>query len=75
MIPFQGRVPEVGLEVAGVLQVLRDAAGLRLEMLHLVGHSLGAHVSGFAAKYFNGSIARITGVAATTSEIKLATLK
>lgn len=58
----QARVPEVGLEVARVLQLLRDAAGLRLELLHLVGHSLGAHVSGFAAKHFNGSVARITGL-------------
>ncbi|KAF2368030.1 Lipase/vitellogenin [Trinorchestia longiramus] len=58
----QSRVPQVGEEVGRVLQYLLDHAGLSSLLLHLIGHSLGAHVSGFAGKYLNGTLARITGL-------------
>lgn len=59
--PHPGRVPAVGVDVATVIENLRVHGGLNLDRLHLIGHSLGAHVSGFAGKHFNGSIAQITG--------------
>jgi len=56
------RVPAVSRMLADVVQYLVDRQGLRLEDLHIVGHSLGAHISGLAANYIPGTIDRITGL-------------
>ncbi|KAK3929444.1 Lipase member I [Frankliniella fusca] len=56
------RVPAVSRQVADVVEYLLLQHGLRLEDLHIVGHSLGAHISGLAANYINGTIDRITGL-------------
>ncbi|TSY69808.1 Lipase member H [Bagarius yarrelli] len=37
-------------------------AGLSLSSIHMIGVSLGAHISGFTGAYFNGSIGRITAL-------------
>lgn len=40
----------VGLELAYLIKKLRDEHGLRPEDVHLIGHSLGAHLSAYAAE-------------------------
>lgn len=40
----------VGLELAYLIRKLRDEHGLRPEDVHLIGHSLGAHLSAYAAE-------------------------
>ncbi|KAJ3626153.1 hypothetical protein MTP99_016671 [Tenebrio molitor] len=37
-------------------------SGVDPQTIHLVGHSLGAHVSGFAARRVKGKIGRVTGL-------------
>lgn len=44
-------VPTVGRAIGEFVQFMRSHGGLRLNTTHLIGHSLGAHVAGFAGKY------------------------
>lgn len=46
-IAARRRVGQVGQHVAALINFLVDEAGLRLADLVVIGHSLGAHVSGF----------------------------
>lgn len=41
----------VGYKVAKFIEFMKINAGLSIEQLHLVGHSLGAHICGMAGKY------------------------
>lgn len=50
----------VGAVTAGLLEALRDVKDLDLAHLHLVGHSLGAHICGYVGRRLKG-IGRITG--------------
>jgi len=50
----------VGVQIANVLRIARDWHNISLEDVHIVGHSLGAHVAGYAGKLLDG-IGRITG--------------
>lgn len=50
----------VGAEIVQLLTYLHDNHGLRYSDVHLIGHSLGAQVSGHAGHRLGG-IARITG--------------
>ena len=50
----------VGAILAKLVLTLVDKAGLKLRDLHVIGHSLGAHVSGYVGRRLPG-IARITG--------------
>lgn len=53
---------KVGKHYGVYLNYLVENVGLNPENIHLVGHSLGAHVSGFAARELRqGTIGRITG--------------
>lgn len=50
-------VPSVGLYLAQVITKLE----LNREKIEMIGHSLGAHIAGYAGATLNGTIGRITG--------------
>ena len=50
----------VGAEIAQLLTHLHDNYGLRYTDVHLIGHSLGAQISGHVGHRVSG-LARITG--------------
>ena len=56
----------VGKHSALLVLLLAFEAGARMEDIHMVGHSLGAHVVGFLAKEVQvlglGKVARVTGL-------------
>ncbi|XP_046330810.2 pancreatic lipase-related protein 2-like [Haliotis rufescens] len=51
----------VGAQLKALIDLL-IGAGLSLEDLHLIGHSLGAHTSGYAGSQFGGKVGRISGM-------------
>ncbi|XP_030573582.1 phospholipase A1 [Drosophila novamexicana] len=56
-------VPGVGEQVADLINFLRTNNGLSLDNTMIIGHSLGAHVSGFAGKNVkNGQVHTIIGL-------------
>lgn len=50
----------IGKQLALLMKNLQNYKGLNLERVHLIGFSLGAHVSGFAGSELPG-LRRITG--------------
>ncbi|XP_054626194.1 hepatic triacylglycerol lipase [Dunckerocampus dactyliophorus] len=54
----------VGKDIAHLLSSLKEHYGYSFGKAHLIGYSLGAHISGFAGSYINGpeQIGRITGL-------------
>lgn len=55
-------VPDVAKQYAKLLNFLIEDLNTDPKSMHLIGHSLGAHVSGFAGRNVkNGRIGRITG--------------
>lgn len=52
----------VGAEVAYLIQELSSELGYRLEDVHIIGHSLGAHAAGEAGRRLGGRVGRITGL-------------
>ena len=57
------RVSGVGKQIANFIDFLYQESGLSFKNVHIVGHSLGTHVSGIAAKNVRyGRIQQITGL-------------
>ncbi|XP_002917576.2 pancreatic lipase-related protein 2 isoform X2 [Ailuropoda melanoleuca] len=52
----------VGAEIAFFIQNLLTLLGYSPEDVHLIGHSLGAHVAGEAGRRLGGHVGRITGL-------------
>jgi pimeloyl-ACP methyl ester carboxylesterase len=52
----------VGAEIARLIKTLVNDKGESYAKFHLIGHSLGAHISGYAGRYLQGKIGRITGL-------------
>lgn len=57
---FNSRI--VGRQLTLLLHYLDRLYELDFDKLHLVGHSLGAHIAGFVGLDFDGQLARITGL-------------
>ncbi|XP_054692894.1 hepatic triacylglycerol lipase isoform X3 [Grus americana] len=57
----------IGQEIADFLEWLEESIQFSRSNAHLIGYSLGAHVSGFAGSYISGTnkIGRITGITQT----------
>ncbi|XP_068156813.1 phospholipase A1-like [Drosophila tropicalis] len=56
-------VPGAGAKVGDMINYLQDSHGMSLDTLEVIGHSLGAHVSGYAAKTVGeGRIHAIVGL-------------
>ncbi|XP_055844916.1 phospholipase A1 VesT1.02-like [Episyrphus balteatus] len=47
-------IPEIGQRVAHLIEFLRDEGKMKTKNLKVIGHSLGAHVAGFAGKTIEG---------------------
>ncbi|KAG8517421.1 Inactive pancreatic lipase-related protein 1 [Galemys pyrenaicus] len=52
----------VGAEVAYLIHGLLTELGYRLEDVHIIGHSLGAHAAGEAGRRLGGQVGRISGL-------------
>lgn len=54
-------VPSVGEYLGKFIIWLLEVTGSSVHNVHLIGHSLGAHVVGVAGAALNGTLARVTG--------------
>ncbi|CAD6230542.1 GSCOCG00006810001-RA-CDS, partial [Cotesia congregata] len=52
----------VGLEIAHFINHLHVKYGLKLDDVHLIGHSLGAHTAGYAGEKLQGKIGRLSAL-------------
>lgn len=52
----------VGAEIAVFVRFLHDKVGISMSNVHIVGHSLGAHIAGYAGASLKGKLGRITAL-------------
>ncbi|XP_035788556.1 pancreatic lipase-related protein 2-like [Anopheles albimanus] len=52
----------VGYRIASILARFMDRFAIGHDQVHIIGHSLGAHVAGNVGRYFAGRLARITAL-------------
>lgn len=55
-------VPRVGLRIGEMLSAFMEEKSISPENVHVIGHSLGAHIAGNVGKYFKGKLDRITAL-------------
>ncbi|XP_030385839.1 pancreatic lipase-related protein 2 [Scaptodrosophila lebanonensis] len=55
-------VGKVALHLAKQLQLFLERHNISNEAVHVIGHSLGAHIAGRIGHHFNGSLGRVTGL-------------
>lgn len=55
------RCKEIGYYVADLITELVANTNLKMDSVHIIGFSMGAHIAGYAGKRLNGRISRITG--------------
>lgn len=53
---------QLGEHTGDFLEYLRSEANLEFHNVHILGHSLGAHIAGYAGASSSGKIGRITGL-------------
>jgi len=56
------QVPKAGKNLGELVDLIVSQTGAAISSFHLVGHSLGSHVVGWAGSTVNGRISRITGL-------------
>ncbi|XP_030842163.1 pancreatic triacylglycerol lipase [Strongylocentrotus purpuratus] len=52
----------VGREIAKLIEALNAATGATFGSMHIIGHSLGAHIGGYAGEACSGTIGRVSGM-------------
>nr|XP_029721905.1 pancreatic lipase-related protein 2-like isoform X1 [Aedes albopictus] len=52
----------LGYRIGSILSAFMTGQNITAEQVHVVGHSLGAHIAGNVGKYFRGKLSRITAL-------------
>jgi len=55
-------VKKVARVLAKLLEEFLQRHGISLDGVHVIGHSLGAHIAGRIGRHFNGTLGRVTGL-------------
>ncbi|XP_017070912.1 lipase member H-A isoform X1 [Drosophila eugracilis] len=55
-------VKKVARVLSKLLEDFLQRHGVSLDGVHVIGHSLGAHIAGLIGRYFNGTLGRVTGL-------------
>ncbi|KAJ6648829.1 Pancreatic triacylglycerol lipase [Pseudolycoriella hygida] len=55
-------VRQIGVRVGALLSVYIKNQNVTFDDIHVVGHSLGAHIAGNVGRHFDGQLSRITGL-------------